>query len=67
VHSIVHLIYRPSDYEGDCKDYEFSRRSMEDHWRAGYLDAVHTLRHHEVLERPTTESLVTFDLARGGD
>src|SRR5713101_614840 len=67
VHNIVHLIYRPSGYEGDSKDYEFSRRSMEDHWRAGYHDAVHTLRHDEVLERPTKETLVTFDLARGGD
>jgi NTE family protein len=67
VHNLVHLIYRPSGYEGDSKDYEFSRRSMEDHWRAGYYDAVHTLRHDEVLERPTTETLVTFDLARGGD
>lgn len=67
VHNIVHLIYRPSGYEGESKDYEFSRRSMEEHWRAGYYDAVHTLRHDEVLERPTKESFVTFDLARGGD
>ena len=67
VHNIVHLIYRPSGYEGDSKDYEFSRRSMEDHWRAGYHDAVHTLRHDEVLERPTKETFVTFDLARGSD
>ena len=66
VHNIVHLIYRPSGYEGESKDYEFSRRSMEDHWRAGYYDAVHTLRHDEVLERPTKEPFVTFDLARGG-
>jgi NTE family protein len=65
-HNIVHLIYRPSGYEGESKDYEFSRQSMEDHWRAGYFDAVHTLRHDEVL-RPTKETLVTFDLARGGD
>jgi NTE family protein len=67
VHNIVHLIYRPSGYEGDSKDYEFSRRSMEDHWRAGYYDAVHTLRHDEILERPTTEAIATFDFALGGD
>ncbi len=29
-------------------------------------DDVHTLRHDEVLERPTKEPFVTFDLARGG-
>src|SRR5580700_3417921 len=37
--NIVQLIYRPKGYEGDSKDYEFSRRSMEEHWGAGYSDA----------------------------
>jgi NTE family protein len=63
VYNIVHLIYRPSGYEGDSKDYEFSRRPMEDHWRAGYYDAVRTLRHEEIFRRPTKETLATFDLA----
>lgn len=26
---------------------------MEDDWRAGYHDAIHTLRHPEALARPT--------------
>jgi NTE family protein len=39
VYNIAHLIYRAKDYEGHSKDYEFSRLSMEDHWRAGYHDA----------------------------
>ena len=67
VHNIVHLIYRPSDYEGESKDYEFSRQSMEDHWRAGYRDAIHTLRHGEIFQRPTKESIATFDFARRAD
>jgi NTE family protein len=49
--NIVQLIYRPKGYEGDSKDYEFSRRSMEEHWRAGYCDAVYALRHPEIFER----------------
>ena len=49
--NIVQLIYRPNGYEGDSKDYEFSRRSMEEHWRTGYYDAVHALRHPEIFER----------------
>src|SRR6266852_863761 len=67
--NIVQLIYRPKGYEGDSKDYEFSRRSMEEHWRAGYYDAVHALRHPEIFERPTGryETLVTFDLRRDSD
>jgi NTE family protein len=67
VYNIVHLIYRAKNYEGHSKDYDFSRASMEDHWRAGYHDALRTLRHPEVLERPTDhEGVFTFDLARDG-
>ena len=64
--NIVQLIYRPKGYEGDSKDYEFSRRSMEEHWRAGYYDAVHALRHPEIFRRSTDryETLITFDLRR---
>jgi NTE family protein len=65
VYNIVHLIYRSKQYEGQSKDYEFSRLTMEEHWRAGYYDAVRTLRHQEVLERPSQlEGVFTFDLAQ---
>jgi NTE family protein len=64
VYNIVQLIYRARHYEGQTKDYEFSRLTMEEHWRAGYNDAVRTLRHPEALERPETmEGVRTFDLA----
>jgi NTE family protein len=67
VYNIVHLIYRARNYEGHSKDYEFSRASMQEHWSAGYDDAVLTLRHPEVLERPTNhEGVCTFDLDRDG-
>jgi NTE family protein len=65
VYNIVHLIYRAKTYEGHSKDYEFSRLSMEEHWRAGYHDAWRTLRHPEVLERPKSlEGVFTFDLTQ---
>jgi NTE family protein len=58
----VHLIYRAKHYEGDSKDYEFSRLTMEEHWQAGYNDAVRTLRHPEILHRPQgAEGVFTFD------
>jgi NTE family protein len=67
VTNLVHLIYRSKQYEGDSKDYEFSRLSMRDHWRAGYNDTVRTLRHPAVLERPQNEEgFSTFDLSRDG-
>jgi NTE family protein len=67
VYNIVQLIYRSKHYEGNSKDYEFSRLTMQEHWRAGYYDAARTLRHTEVLERPSTVGGVrTFDLAEDG-
>jgi NTE family protein len=67
VYNIIHLIYRAKNYEGHSKDYEFSRLSMEEHWRAGYHDARRTLRHPEVLKRPTNHAgVLTFDLAAHG-
>jgi len=66
-YNLVQLIYRSKQYEGDSKDYEFSRLSMEDHWRAGYHDTVRTLRYPEVLARPQNhEGVFTFDLAQDG-
>lgn len=69
VYSLVHLIYRAKRYEGDSKDYEFSRRSMEEHWGAGYNDTVRTLRHPESISRPdNAEGISIFDISeRGGE
>ena len=67
VYNIVHLIYRARNHEGHSKDYEFSRLSMQDHWRAGYHDALRTLRHPEVLARPSSaDGVFTFDLEQDG-
>ena len=63
VYNLIQLIYRAKNYEGCSKDYEFSRRTMEEHWTAGYNDAVRTLRHPEVLQRPDeVDGVFTFDL-----
>ena len=67
VYNLIQLIYRAKNYEGTSKDYEFSRRTMEEHWQSGYNDAVRTLRHPEVLQRPQEmDGVFTFDLARDG-
>jgi len=67
VYNIIHLIYHAKNYEGASKDYEFSRRTMEEHWKTGYDDMVRTLRHPEVLQRPeSADGVFTFDLARQG-
>ena len=66
-YNIIQLVYRAKHYEGHSKDYDFSRLAMREHWRAGYHDAVRTLRHPEVLLRPhNSEGVLTFDLAYDG-
>src|SRR5258706_6300576 len=67
VYNIVQLIYHAKNYEGHSKDYEFSHTSMQEHWRAGYHDAVRTLRHPEGLQQPfNTKGFFTFDSDRDG-
>ena len=67
VYNLIQLIYHAKTYEGTSKDYEFSRRTMEEHWSSGYNDAVRTLRHPEVLQRPNgSDGVFTFDLAVQG-
>lgn len=64
VYNLVHLIYRARHHEGFSKDYEFSRSSMEDHWKAGYHDTVRSLRHKNILKRPDcAEGVKTYDVA----
>jgi NTE family protein len=66
VYNVIQLSYR-KNYAGNFKDYEFSRSTMEEHWRSGYNDAVRTLRHPKVLQRPNgQDGFFTFDLARDG-
>jgi NTE family protein len=61
-YNIVHLIYRSRQYESHSKDYEFSRLTMHEHWQAGYEDAVATLKHPEIFERPSNqENVMIFD------
>jgi NTE family protein len=63
--NIVHLIYRSKPYEGFSKDFEFSRRTMNEHWQAGFEDAVRSLSHPEVLQRPDPlEGVRTFDWSK---
>jgi NTE family protein len=60
--NIVQLIYRAKKYEGSAMDYEFSRRTMEEHWLAGYRDAVQSLSHREIFKPPDRlEGVRTFD------
>ncbi len=63
--NILHLIYQQKAYEGDAKDYEFSRLSMKEHWRAGYYDTRNTLAHKDWLTvKSGDRAIVTHDIHR---
>ncbi len=65
--NILQLIYKQKAYEGDAKDYEFSRISMKEHWRTGYYDTRNTLAHKEWLKFEGTPGIRAFDLHRIGE
>ncbi|NBT83055.1 MAG: patatin-like phospholipase family protein, partial [Betaproteobacteria bacterium] len=63
--SVLHLIYHHAGFEGDSKDYEFSKWTMQEHWAAGLEDARRTLSHREWLRLPDqAEGMVVHDVHR---
>lgn len=40
---IAQIIYRPLEPQGVCKDYDFSRSTMDARWHQGFSDACNTL------------------------
>jgi NTE family protein len=63
--TVMQLIYRRKTYEGNSKDYEFSRATMLEHWDAGRNDVRRSLRHTKWRERRYTEDgVAVFDLTR---
>jgi NTE family protein len=66
--NIMQLIYKQKAWEGDAKDYEFSRLSMKDHWRSGYYDTRNTLGHKDWLTmKGTGGGIHTHDIHRYGE
>jgi NTE family protein len=59
---VIHLIYRSKHYESQSKDFEFSRQSMEEHWRSGLMDMQTTLQDPRWLNRRHHAGMQVFDL-----
>jgi NTE family protein len=47
--TIVQLIYRANAWEGGARDYEFSARTMEEHWSAGKAAVTDTIDKSELV------------------
>jgi NTE family protein len=63
--NILHLIYHHKDYEGDNKDYEFSKLTMREHWQAGLDDTRKTLSHSDWFIKPKLpQAMIVHDVHR---
>lgn len=61
----VHLIYARKPYETHTMDNEFSRLTMEEHWRAGYDDVMKTFASPQWQNRMIPEDgFVSIDYRR---
>jgi len=61
---IVELIYRPESAQGQTKDYEFSRATMERRWKHGLNDARMALASAPwLMPAPPDVAVRTFDVA----
>lgn len=63
--TIVHLIHRRAVYATQSNDYEFSRFTINEHWRSGRDDVERTLSHPSWIHRERPKSGVTvLDLTK---
>lgn len=62
--SVVHLIYRTHAWEGGARDFEFSRRTMEEHWKQGCEAVDMSVKNGQLLAQNILDKRVAaFDLA----
>jgi NTE family protein len=61
--NLVHLIYRANAWEGGSRDFEFSARTMREHWHAGLEAVAETMANARlVAENIQTGKSAAFDL-----
>lgn len=61
--NLVHLIYRANAWEGGSRDFEFSARTMREHWEAGQEAVAETMANARlVAENIETGKSAAFDL-----
>jgi NTE family protein len=71
--SLVQLIYRANSWEGGSRDYEFSARTMIEHWDAGREAVAKTMTRSALLAKNIADGkTAAFDLTnhnqiKGGD
>lgn len=62
--NVVHLIYRANAWEGGSRDYEFSARTMNEHWDAGSKAVAETMIRSELVAQNILDGrTAAFDLS----
>ena len=62
--NIVQLIYRANKWEGGARDYEFSARTMAEHWAAGSDAVAETINHAGLIAQNILDGkTAAFDLS----
>lgn len=63
--SLVQLIYRANAWEGGSRDFEFSARSMHEHWQAGRMAVAETMANAQLVARNILDGhTAAFDLTQ---
>lgn len=63
--SLVHLIYRANAWEGGSRDFEFSARTMHEHWAAGRAAVAETMANAQVVAANMLDGkTAAYDLTR---
>jgi len=63
--NVVQLIYRANAWEGGSRDYEFSARTMAEHWSAGRAAVAETMNRSALIARNIIDGrTAAFDLQR---
>ena len=64
--NLVHLIYRANAWEGGARDFEFSARTMREHWAAGQAAVAETMAKSRLVASNILDGkTAAFDLTRG--
>ncbi|MEG3182342.1 patatin-like phospholipase family protein [Sphingomonas sp. LT1P40] len=63
--SLVHLIYRANAWEGGSRDFEFSARTMHEHWDAGRTAVQETMANARLVANNVIDGRTrAFDLTK---
>lgn len=63
--ALVHLIYRANAWEGGSRDFEFSTRSMREHWQSGRAAVAETMANARLIASNIADGhTAAFDLTR---